>query len=199
MSIPSTSRRCMIAYIRSIVFVLYFAVSVIIMILAAQEIQTQAEVIKSLETSVSTQNEHIAKLEAENERLNQEISSAALEKAVSRGAEMKRLRVDELREIAGVVHAEAKGEPYEGKKLVAKVILNRMRWNPDKTVHEILTSPNQFAPCEPYDTESMDAVVEAMMDKEYSNLAGFHNPETATNPEAKEHTILLTVGNHVFW
>lgn len=187
------------AHIRTLVFCMYFSVSVIIMILAAQEMKTQSEIIKSLESSASTQSERIVKLEAENERLNQKISSAALEKAVSRGAEMKRLRVDELREIAGVVHAEAKGEPYEGKKLVAKVILNRMRWNPDKTVHEILTSPNQFAPYEQYDTQSMDAVMEAMIDTEYNHLAGFHNPKTATNPEAKEHTILLTVGKHVFW
>lgn len=87
MSIPNTSRRCIAAYIRSIVFVLYFAVSVVLIVLAWSEIQTQADIIKSLEASVSTQNERIVKFEAENERLNQEISSAALEKAVSRGKE----------------------------------------------------------------------------------------------------------------
>lgn len=85
MSIPSTSKRCITAYIRTIAFVLYFAVSVVLIVLAWREIQTQADTTKSLEASVTAQEIRIANLVADNERLNQQISSAELEKSVSRG------------------------------------------------------------------------------------------------------------------
>lgn len=118
---------------------------------------------------------------------------------VSRGGNMQRITAEEIKQLAGVVHAEAKGEPQLGKMLVAKVALNRLRRNPGLSLHDVLTKPNQFAAWEQYGDSDMMAVHQAMADTKYNDLAGFHNPKTATNPEAKEHKVLLKVGNHVFW
>lgn len=120
-------------------------------------------------------------------------------KPVSRGAQMQRLRVDELRELAGTVHAEARGEGPLGKMLVAKVAINRYRWNPGMTMHDVLHRPDQFATGTVYTDADMDAVYSALRDSDYNHLAGFHNPDTATDPEAKEKQILIKVGRHEFW
>lgn len=157
--------------------------------------QEREAYITDLEASVTDLKGQVNELQGQVDALEFE----AVVKPVSRGGDMQRLRVDELRELAGTVHAEAKGEPYEGKVLVARVALNRLRWNPGMSLHEILTKPYQFATGTEYTGEDMQAVQEALADTEHLHLAGFNNPDTSTDPEAKEHTVLMRVGKHVFW
>lgn len=158
-------------------------------------VQIQAERIKTLESTITAQEALIISITAEVERLKQNVEQS---KAVSRGTTAHRISLADINVIAGVVQAEAKGEPVLGKKLVAKVIINRMRWNA-MSAEEIVTKQNQFAPWEAPDKSSKDAVMAAMSDNRYDFLSGFHNPQSATNPEAKKHKVLITVGRHDFW
>lgn len=176
-----------------------FACMLAVIVFQHHQVQTQAEQIKSLKTSIQVQETRILNLTGEIERLEQEADNVRLENAVSRGADMPRLRLDELREIAGTVHCEAQGESELGKMLVARVVLNRMRWNPELTAHEVLTNPNAFATGTEYTSADMAAVYQALQDTEYTHLSGFHNPVTATNTEADTRKILLKEGRHVFW
>jgi spore germination cell wall hydrolase CwlJ-like protein len=176
-----------------------FACMSAVIVFKHHQAQIQAEQIKSLKTQIQTQETRILNLTVEIERLEQEVDNVRLENATSRGADMQRLRLDELRDIAGTVHAEAQGESPRGKMLVARVVLNRMRWNPELTAHEVLTNPNAFATGTEYTSADMAAVYQALQDTEYTHLSGFHNPATATNPEADTRKILLKEGNHVFW
>lgn len=160
------------------------------------------QVIAEQDKALAEQGVRIEELAKKNAELTEKVAVLEVKamEVVSRGSDTRRLTAEEMRELAGVVHAEAKGEPALGKLLVAKVALNRLRWNPGLTMHEILTKENQFAAWENYTAEDMDAVHDAMTRAtQYDQLAGFHNPRTATNPEAKERKILLEVGNHVFW
>lgn len=53
---------------------------------------------------------------------------------------------EEYEMIAGIVMAEAGGEPFDGQVAVAEVILNRVD-DPrfDNTVYGVLSAPNQFS------------------------------------------------------
>jgi spore germination cell wall hydrolase CwlJ-like protein len=161
----------------------------------------QAEMIKVLEDEIQFQDAKIKTLIYQNTKLQREIEELQTHnvKPVSRGEAVNRISGLDMQVIAGVVHAEAKGEPSFGKMLVAKVIMNRMAWNPELSAREIVTRTNQFAPWEQYDKASMDAVRAAMVDTQYNHLAGFHNPDTATSADYKSHKVLLIVGNHEFW
>lgn len=53
----------------------------------------------------------------------------------------------EVRLIAKMVHAEARGESFEGKMAVAEVILNRLKDHRfPNTILEVLYDPGQFSP-----------------------------------------------------
>src|SRR5690606_13180462 len=58
-----------------------------------------------------------------------------------------KLTESEIRALAALVHAEAAGEPFEGKVAVAEVVLNRLRSRHfPNTLEEVIRQPWQFEP-----------------------------------------------------
>jgi N-acetylmuramoyl-L-alanine amidase len=112
--------------------------------------------------------------------------------------------------MARLVTAEAKGEPYEGKVAVAEVIINRVEHEefPDtvkEVVYEQVSGTYAFSPVQngeinkPADEESMEAVEEALVDKENDSEAiYFYNPEIATDTWILTRQVTETIGNHRF-
>jgi len=104
------------------------------------------------------------------------------------------------RMIARVVEAEAAGEPFYGKYLVASVIVNRTN-HPDfgDSVCEVLQRRNQFArPKGSYSKESLLAAKLAMLTPR-KGLFWFFNPITATDRNfTSKLSGCITIGNHTF-
>lgn len=112
--------------------------------------------------------------------------------------------------LAKLVHAEAKGEPYEGKVAVATVVLNRVDHEdfPDSikgVIFEKVSGVYAFSPVkdgainQQYTTEDMEAVDEAIayQDQGYGSIY-FYNPKTATSEWIFSRETITTIGNHVF-
>ncbi|MBM4763573.1 cell wall hydrolase [Bacillus sp. B15-48] len=113
----------------------------------------------------------------------------------------------ELKLLARLVHAEAKGEPFEGKVAVAKVVLNRMEHEqfPD-TIEEVIYQKNAFEPVqngsiqEPANEEARQAVKEAIKadEEEHDDILYFYNPDTATSNWIFSRQVVKKIGNHSF-
>ncbi|MGM0835187.1 MAG: cell wall hydrolase [Bacillota bacterium] len=113
--------------------------------------------------------------------------------------------------LARLVHAESKGEPYEGKVAVATVVLNRVDSDifPD-TISEVVTetSPGevyQFSPVKngeinkKADEEAIKAVEEAIAFRgDGNNSLYFFNPDKTSDEWIRTRTVTKTIGNHVF-
>lgn len=113
--------------------------------------------------------------------------------------------------LARLVHAESKGEPYEGKVAVATVVLNRVDSDvfPD-TIKEVVTetSPGgvyQFSPVKngeinkKADEEAIKAVEEAIAFRGDGNDSlYFFNPDKTSDEWIRTRTVTKTIGNHVF-
>lgn len=163
-------------------------------------VTTQSESIMVLEKNNQQLREEVERLKQERDKAASDLAKAQKESTVTtRGGSYPRLTLTEMKALAGTVHREAENQPALGKMLVARVALNRLRWNPDMNLHQILLNKNAFAIGKHYTEEDMQAVMEATTDRKYNYLSGFHNPETATNPEAKTRKILLVVGDPAFW
>ncbi|OCL26170.1 cell wall hydrolase [Orenia metallireducens] len=116
---------------------------------------------------------------------------------------------DELTWLARAVHAEARGEPFEGQVAVASVILNRVRSTKfPNTIYSVIHQKNQFSSVDdgqiylPPNESSYNAAIEAFRGNDPTDGAlYFYNPKTA-NPigrawlETREKTV--QIGNHVF-
>ncbi|MTH53161.1 LysM peptidoglycan-binding domain-containing protein [Bacillus mangrovi] len=106
--------------------------------------------------------------------------------------------------LAKLVHAEAKGEPHEGKVAVASVVLNRVESSqfPD-TVKDVIYEKNAFSPVangsihKPANEESKQAAEEALRTKTVDYLY-FFNPETAESEWIKKLKVEEKIGNHAF-
>lgn len=113
--------------------------------------------------------------------------------------------------LARLVHAEAEGEPYEGKVAVAVVVLNRVD-HPDfpntvKEVIEEVTPSGHYAFSPVLDgrinneasDEARRAVEEAIAFRgQGQGSIFFYNPKIATNHWQKTRTVTVEIGNHVF-
>ncbi|MGN1402036.1 MAG: cell wall hydrolase [Bacillus sp. (in: firmicutes)] len=109
--------------------------------------------------------------------------------------------------MARLVHAEAKGEPYEGKMAVATVVLNRLN-SPDfpDTVKEVIYAKGQFCPVrngsinQAADRDSVKAVNEAIATYGDDSLEAtfFYNPKTAGDSWIKTLKVVDKIGNHNF-
>lgn len=113
--------------------------------------------------------------------------------------------------LARLVHAESKGEPYEGKVAVATVVLNRVDSDifPD-TIKEVVTetSPGgvyQFSPVKngeinkKADEEAIKAVEEAIAFRgDGNNSLYFFNPDKTNDEWIRTRTVTKIIGNHVF-
>lgn len=121
-----------------------------------------------------------------------------------------KLTDDEVNLIAGVVHAESKGEPFEGKIGVASVILNRLH-NPQfpKSVKEIIYQSNAFScvkdgnlTINKPDSEAYEAVIAALGGNDPTEDAVFfYNPRTASSRwmKAAPKNESVTIGSHIFF
>lgn len=108
--------------------------------------------------------------------------------------------------LARLVHAEAKGEPFEGKVAVAAVVLNRVEHKhfPD-SIREVIYERNAFEPVsngsinKPADGDAVQAVEKAVTDGEaYDQLLYFYNPDTATSDWIFTRDVVKKIGNHSF-
>jgi N-acetylmuramoyl-L-alanine amidase len=131
---------------------------------------------------------------------------AALEEAMSRG----NMTREELMLLARLIHAEARGESFEGQVAVGAVILNRLD-SPyfPKTITEIVFQKNnrvyQFSPVgdgsinlEP-DEKSIQAALQALSGKDPTKGAlFFYNPEISGDKWIKTLPVITKIGNHVF-
>nr|WP_249365268.1 cell wall hydrolase [Cytobacillus citreus] len=108
--------------------------------------------------------------------------------------------------LARLVHAEAKGEPYEGKVAVALVVLNRVEDDrfPD-TIKNVIYEKRQFQPVEngsinqPADQQSQKAVMEALAIQGQGNdSVYFFNPDKTSSTWLRSKTVTTVIGNHRF-
>ncbi|WP_419180375.1 cell wall hydrolase [Bacillus xiapuensis] len=112
--------------------------------------------------------------------------------------------------MARLVHAEAVGEPYEGKVAVATVILNRVA-SPDfpntirKVIYQVSKGHYAFTPVQngrinqPADAASKRAVNEAIAFKGKGNGSlFFYNPKTSVSKWIYSRPVTVTIGKHRF-
>lgn len=128
--------------------------------------------------------------------------------ATSRGAS----REDELYWLSRIIHAEAQGEPYEGKVAVGNVILNRIKSKdfPNTVygvVFDVQYGYTQFSPVidgSIYNTpneESIRAAKAALNgERPVGDALYFLNPKKATNFWIVENRkFFMTIGDHDFY
>jgi N-acetylmuramoyl-L-alanine amidase len=115
------------------------------------------------------------------------------------------IKEEEVKLLARLVHAEAKGEPYEGKVAVAEVVLNRVEHEqfPD-SVKEVIYQRNAFQPVQngainkPAGEEAIKAVEDALENENKIDCLYFYNPETATSQWIFTRDVVKTIGKHAF-
>ena len=126
--------------------------------------------------------------------------------ALSRG----KVSREELMLLAKIIHAEARGESFEGKIAVGAVVLNRID-SPHfpKTISDVIFQKNnqvyQFSPVadgsinlEP-DEASVEAALQALSGKDPTGGAlFFYNPELSTDRWIRTLPVVARIGNHVF-
>jgi N-acetylmuramoyl-L-alanine amidase len=109
--------------------------------------------------------------------------------------------------LARLVHAEARGEPLEGKIAVAAVVLNRLRSTEfPNSIREIIYDPGQFTPVEgndlpaKADETSREAVTRALQGEDPTGGAlFFYNPATSRSIDYwKTRRVIKQIGNHNF-
>jgi len=115
-------------------------------------------------------------------------------------------RSDDVHLLARTIHAEAKGEPYEGMVAVGAVILNRVR-NPafPNTMAGVVYQPCAFEPVKngAINQEPNETAYRAARDalNGWDPTGGaiyFWNPATATSQWIWTRNITLRIGRHVF-
>ncbi|MDI3281272.1 MAG: cell wall hydrolase [Bacillota bacterium] len=114
---------------------------------------------------------------------------------------------EEVELLARLVHAEARGEPYEGKVAVAAVVINRVRSGAfPNTIRGVIFQPAQFKSVEngqielPPDQESWQAAREAIAGRDPTGGAlYFYNPQKSTALSWwSTRTVTAVIGNHNF-
>jgi N-acetylmuramoyl-L-alanine amidase len=116
------------------------------------------------------------------------------------------LMLNEVEQMARVVHGEARGESYVGKVAVAAVILNRLD-DPafPNNVSDIIHQTNAFTAVHDgqYQLQpssyAYKAVIDAIQgwDPTYGSVY-YYNPELATDTWIFTRASVTTIGNHLF-
>jgi N-acetylmuramoyl-L-alanine amidase len=117
---------------------------------------------------------------------------------------------EELLLLAKVIHAEARGESFEGKVAVGAVVLNRLA-SPffPQTIKEIIYQKNdkihQFSPVEDGsinltpDEKAFEAATQALFGSDPTNGAlFFYNPNLSKDQWIRTLPVMTKIGNHVF-
>lgn len=118
---------------------------------------------------------------------------------------------DEVLWLSRIIHAEASGEPFNGKIAVGNVVLNRVK-SPQypNTIYGVIFDRKygtQFSPVSfgtIYNTPSAESVIAAKICLEGYTLSSdalfFMNPRLATTSWiSKNRPYLFTIGNHLFY
>lgn len=112
----------------------------------------------------------------------------------------------DLRLLACAVHAEARGEPYQGQVAVAAVILNRVQ-SPSfpNSIAGVIYQPGAFSSVsdgqinlEP-STMSTHAAQDALhgVDPTYGSIY-FYNPAKTSNRWIQSRPVIVQIGDHLF-
>jgi N-acetylmuramoyl-L-alanine amidase len=109
--------------------------------------------------------------------------------------------------LAQIIHAEAKGEPYNGKLAVGNVIMNRVNHSsfPD-TIKGVIFQKGQFSPVSDGsinnkpNEESIKAAKEVISGKKIvgNQAVYFYNPNTSTSNWIFTREVVTKIGNHAF-
>ncbi|MFS0654349.1 cell wall hydrolase [Bacillus sp. 179-C3.3 HS] len=167
--------------------------------------QDEDQMVTPLLLDMGQQREVRRKNMSESKSSNQ--SQQKKEKAETKN-EKKQARYsrDEVDLLSRLVHAEAKGESFAGKKAVASVVLNRVehRSFPD-SVKGVIYQQNAFQPVsngsihDKADRESIKAVKQVVKGQDRTTKAiYFYNPKTATDQWIRSRTVVEQIGRHVF-
>jgi len=123
---------------------------------------------------------------------------------VSRGGTM--VSKAEIEILARIIHAEARGESFEGQVAVGAVVLNRVQNNRfPETISKVVYQQGQFTAV--YDKQieldpdsiSFKAAEAALEGQDPSNGALFYyNPKLATDKWIRTRTVVKSIGNHNF-
>lgn len=117
---------------------------------------------------------------------------------------------EEVKLMAMIVHAEAEGESFFGRTLVAKTVLNRVKHGKffGSTISEVIFKPEQFDGIKrdcfkagDYTSSDIDAVLAALDEQSYSDILYFCNPKTATDKKQVTATLkglVIAEGKHIF-
>jgi len=119
--------------------------------------------------------------------------------------------IEQVTYLALNIYFEARGEPLEGKKAVAHVVLNRLR-KTDKSIKSVVFQPWQFSwansnarpPVRDYASfiECMHAAMlcleERLEGKDLFGADHYYNPDVVTPSWAANMTEITIIGNHRF-
>lgn len=151
--------------------------------------------IKYLLDTVKTQQQQIHKLENRLNNINIKVSNIS-----DTDIELP-ITEEEFNLIAKVVATEARGESYEGQKLVAQTIKNRSElW--DKSIKEVIYAPGQYVIANvPVSKDVTDAVYDVFVNKDYVvDEPITHFCKINIFPSwGKYKTEVITEGNHKFY
>lgn len=118
---------------------------------------------------------------------------------------------DELLWLSRIIHAEAQGEPLEGKLAVGAVVLNRVSSNQfPNTIYSVIFDMSagvQFSPAASgtiYCTPNEESVVAAKLCLDGARISDnvffFVNPSIAENTWVSDNRpYVMTIGNHTFF
>jgi len=128
-----------------------------------------------------------------------------------------KLLMGEVTLAARTILGEARGEDYEGKKLVAHVIINRWKnkHRGETTIAGVVTEPKQFSAWNLSDPnrvkletvqidnenlrECMRAFLEAFDEEDPTKGAMFYHTAAVTPRWASGHAPILKHGHHIFY
>jgi spore germination cell wall hydrolase CwlJ-like protein len=107
---------------------------------------------------------------------------------------------------------EARGEPYEGKKMVAHVVLNRVR-DRERSIQDVITESKQFSwynggvippVLEPNAFfECYSSAMDVLMNERFQGMSGHevdHYHAVSVDPYwAEDMQLVTTIGKHKFY
>lgn len=112
---------------------------------------------------------------------------------------------EDLYLLAQIIHAEAKGEPYEGKLAVGNVIHNRVKSKQfPNSIRDVIFQKGQFQPVmngSIYNEPSEESI-RAARESYHTNIIGsalyFYNPTLSTDTWITTRKTIKRIGSHVF-
>lgn len=124
----------------------------------------------------------------------------------SRGMTHTNVSQEDLELLARIIHAEARGEDFEGQVAVGAVVMNRVESAQfPNTIRGVVYQPRAFTAVD--DNQIKLSPNEQAFEAAKAALAGedptqgalyYYNPKTATDKWIKTRPIVKEIGNHVF-